>query len=316
MKQILSILRKPLLFLLLLIVPTLLFSCWDDDQLPVDDPTPTASISLTQDGLMHEFVFNGYEPLQAKPINVFYYIPLGGDMATMPILFIFPGESRDADTHLELFTSWAAQNKVMLFALSFPTTYYSSTTEYILGGMNTRQSAEGLLPRSQWNFNYVETLFDEIRLFTHSTRTTYDMWGHSAGAQYVHRYVTFMPNARVDRAVVCNSGWFTVADINKTFPYGLSPVEGVSASYQQILFARKMFVYVGSNDTSTEGLNTNPGSVEQGNNRKERGTYYYNRSQELAQQLGFQFNWRFGQVTGVAHEAGGMARGTMQLLVH
>ena len=292
----------------------LLVSCWEDDVLPEEDPVgPEATITLSQDGIMHHFIFNGYEPLKDKPVTVFYQIPKNGNMKTMPVLFIFPGESRDADTHLQLFSSWANSKGVMLFALQYSTDLYPTTTEYILGGMNTRQSSNGLLPREQWNFNFVESLFGEIVRFTQGSQTTYDMWGHSAGAQFVHRYVTFMPDAHIGKAVACNSGWYTMPDLAIEFPYGLQKVTGADSEMQQKSLSRKLYVYVGGADTSTAGLNDNEGSRAQGKNRNERGRYYYQQSQQIAKQLGFSFGWTFAEVPGVGHDPSGMAQGSRQV---
>ena len=262
---------------------------------------------------MHQFVYNGYEPLKDKSVTVFYQIPKNGNMKTMPILFVFPGESRDADTHLQLFSSWANSKGVMIFALQYSTELYPTTTEYILGGMNTRQSSSGLLPREQWNFNYVESLFQEIVRFTQGNQKTYDMWGHSAGAQFVHRYVTFMPDAHIGKAVACNSGWYTMPDLAIEFPYGLQKVTGADSEMQQKSLSRKLYVYVGGADTSTAGLNDNEGSRAQGKNRNERGRYYYQQSQQIAKQLGFSFGWTFAEVPGVGHDPSGMAQGSRQV---
>ena len=281
----------------------LLVSCWEDDVLPEEDPVgPEATITLSQDGIMHHFIFNGYEPLKDKPVTVFYQIPKNGNMKTMPVLFIFPGESRDADTHLQLFSSWANSKGVMLFALQYSTDLYPTTTEYILGGMNTRQSSNGLLPREQWNFNFVESLFGEIVCFTQGSQTTYDMWGHSAGAQFVHRYVTFMPDAHIGKAVACNSGWYTMPDLSVEFPYGLRKVSSADGELQKKALSRKLYVYVGGADTSTAGLNDNEG-----------GRYYYQQSQQLAKQLGYSFGWSFAEVPGVGHDPSGMAQGSRQV---
>lgn len=296
------------------LVLLLLVSCWEDDVLPEEDPVgPQSTISLSQDGIMHQFVYNGYEPLKDKSVTVFYQIPKNGNMKTMPILFVFPGESRDADTHLQLFSSWANSKGVMIFALQYSTELYPTTTEYILGGMNTRQSSSGLLPREQWNFNYVESLFQEIVRFTQGNQKTYDMWGHSAGAQFVHRYVTFMPDAHIGKAVACNSGWYTMPDLAIEFPYGLQKVTGADSEMQQKSLSRKLYVYVGGADTSTAGLNDNEGSRAQGKNRNERGRYYYQQSQQIAKQLGFSFGWTFAEVPGVGHDPSGMAQGSRQV---
>lgn len=294
-----------------------LVSCWEDDVLPEEDPVgPQSTITLTQDGIMHSFVFDGYEPLKDKPVTVYYQIPKNGNMKTMPILFIFPGESRDADAHLQLFSSWADTHGIMLFALQYGSDLYPTTTEYILGGMNTRQSSSGLLPREQWNFNYVETLFNGILQFTKGTQTTYDMWGHSAGAQFVHRYVTFMPDARIGKAVACNSGWYTMPDLTVAFPYGLREVSDADNQLQQKALSRKLYVYSGGADTSTIGLNDNEGSMAQGKNRNERAHYYYLQSQQIAKQLGYSFGWTFAEVPGVGHDPAGMAEGSRQVLEH
>lgn len=292
-------------------------SCWSDDEIlsPDDTTNPVADISLVQDGTVHALVYNGYEALASKPVSVSYYIPATGDPKTMPILFVFPGEDRNADAHVRLFTDWANANGVMLFGISFSTTYYSTTTEYILGGMNTRQSASGLLPQEQWNFNYVETLFQSIRQSLAGTQSTYDIWGHSAGAQYVHRFATFMPSAHLRKAVACNSGWYSMPDLTVDFPYGMNLVQEATVSMQQTALARHLYVCVGQNDTSTDGLNDNAGSVAQGQNRNERARYYFNNSQQLAQSKGYSFAWTFREVPSTAHDAAGMAAGTCDLLL-
>ena len=38
------------------------------------------------------------------------------------------------------------------------------------------------------------------------------MFGHSAGGQFVHRFVQFKPNSRVNYAISANAGWYTVPD--------------------------------------------------------------------------------------------------------
>ena len=100
--------------------------------------------------------------------------------------------------------------------LSSTETY--STAQYIEGGMFQGNT---LLDRSEWTFSLIKSVFDTVRKDTGSSRTKYDMWGHSAGAQFVHRYVTFMPDTRVDRAVSANAGWYTLPDVDVAYPYGL-----------------------------------------------------------------------------------------------
>lgn len=297
-----------------------LTSCWADDVLPSDEGTstePAAKLSLVQDNATHSLVYSGVKTLSSQPITVHYIIPSAGDITKMPILFIFPGESRDADVHLVYFSDWAKQNRVMVFALEYSTAYYPTTTEYILGGINKSQSNIGILTKDKWNFNYVESLFSDIVASTGSTQTLYDMWGHSAGAQYVHRFCTFVENAHVNRAIAANSGWYTIADAGKSFPYGYKEIADVDWNAQlPKVFARRMYVQLGGNDTSTAGLNSNEESVAQGANRLERGKYYFSTSQALAAAKGMAFNWTLSIVPGIGHDPENMAKAGMKLLTY
>lgn len=316
------------IIILLMTTSLLLTACWEDDVLPpVEQPdnegeqgdpvegTPT--ISLTQDNTVHAFTYNGIEALKAKPVKVHYIIPTAGDMKSMPILFVFPGEDRSAAGHLSLFTDWAKKQKVMVFAFEYATDYFPSTTEYILGGINTKQSAVGVMTKDQWNFQYVEAVFNEIRLFTQTTRSSYDMWGHSAGAQFVHRYCTFVEDAHIHRAIAANSGWYTLADADVSFPYGYKEITDVDWSTQlPRVFSRSFILQLGGNDTDSSGLNTNAGSVAQGATRLARGQYYFDTSKALAAKQKMPFNWTLQIVPDVGHDALGMAKAAQSVLVY
>lgn len=205
----------------------------------------------------------------------------------------------------------------MIFAFEFPVAYYPSTTEYILGGINKSQSNVGILAKDSWNFNYVEAIFDAVKLLTKSVQTSYDMWGHSAGGQFVHRFCTFMETTRVNRAVAANSGWYTLPDAKESFPYGYKEIADVRWDKQlPRLFARNFYVQLGGNDTSTSGLNNKEGSVAQGVSRLERGKFYYATSQSIAKSNGASFNWKLSIVPGVGHEPEKMAKAAMEILTY
>lgn len=294
-----------------------LTSCWEDDVMPVAGGEEGTDLSLVQDNAVHKFTYNELSALSDKPLTVHYIIPSAGDITQMPILFVFPGESCDADIHLGYFVDWAKRNRVMVFAFEYSTTYYPSTTEYILGGINKSQSSVGILSKDKWNFNYVDAVFNDIRLSTKSTQSSYDMWGHSAGAQYVHRFCTFVENSHVNRAIAANSGWYSVADESISFPYGYKEVTDVDWIAQlPKVFARRFYVQLGGNDTNTAGLNNNEGSMVQGTNRLERGKYYFSTSKSIANSKGLPFNWTQIIVPNVGHEPEKMAKAAMELLTY
>ena len=74
--------------------------------------------------------------------------------------------------------------------------------------------------------NSIDLLFDYINPVFNLNQKSYDIYGHSAGAQFVHRYLLFSDNPQVNKAVAANAGWYTFLD-GSNFPYGINnpPIE-------------------------------------------------------------------------------------------
>lgn len=291
--------------LLILAVWSLLaMSCFNDDK---PESSGETSGFLPGYGIV---TYTGYAPLADRPVRIHYYIPVDGDMKKMPVLFVFAGLERNADDYLAAWRAEASNRGFMVFAFEFPEKSYS-TSQYIEGGMFQGSS---LLDRSEWTFSIVEAVFDAIRRDTGSLRNTYDMWGHSAGAQFVHRYVTFMPDARIDRAVCANAGWYTLPDVNIAYPYGLKNTDAATPSRLASLFARKLIVHLGTADANRSGLNTSAGAERQGSNRYQRGRYYFAEATRICSKGNYSLNWDQYEVAGVAHEFARMAVAGAQIL--
>ena len=54
------------------------------------------------------------------------------------------------------------------------------------------------------------------------TQTFYNAWGHSGGAQFLHRFALFVPNSKLGVGVCSNAGWYTVPETGVDYPYGIS----------------------------------------------------------------------------------------------
>lgn len=267
--------------------------CLKDDS---PDPDPSATDKFAPgEGIVD---YTGYTPLASRPVRVHYYIPRDGDATSMPILFVLPGQERNAADYLAAWHNEAASRHIMVFALEFPADSYTSA-QYNEGGMF---DGGVLLDPEQWSFAVVESVFDAIRNDTGSSRTTYDMWGHSAGAQFVHRYATFMPQVRLRRAVSANAGWYTLPDADTAYPYGLKGTPFASQAHLSAIFARDLAVHLGTADTGRSGLNTSERAEAQGPNRYSRGLYYMACAEQQCEAAGVPFIWSKTEVEGVAHE--------------
>lgn len=136
----------------------------------------------------------------------------------------------------------------------------------------------------------------------------YDLFGHSAGGQILHRLALFRPQSRARRIVAANSGWYTVPTFEEQFPYGLG---GTGTTEEQLrkAFGAGLVVYLGAEDDEDEtrgSVRRTPGADRQGTHRLARGRYFFRKARETAEALGADFEWEIVIVPGVGHDYGAM----------
>ena len=250
--------------------------------------------------------YTNYEPLSNKPFNIYYYIPSTVNQTTAPILFIFPGTDRNADDYLETWITLADQNGVMVFAFEFSVNYYPMSTNYQTGFILDENG--NLNNEDVWTFSVIEPVFDFIKTNLVNNTNSYNMFGHSAGGQFVHRFVQFKPNSRVNYAVSANAGWYTVPDTSVDFPYGLKNA-GISNEDLQNSYLKNLEIHLGQNDNDPNdpALRKTPEANLQGLHRLSRGRYFINQSDSISQSLNFSSNWVKKELSNVGHEQQKMA---------
>ncbi len=128
------------------------------------------------------------------------------------------------------------------------------------------------------------------------------LYGHSAGAQFVHRLPMLVSEARYDAAVAANAGWYTMPTFHETFPYGLEGI-GVTPEALRGAFARRLIVMLGESDVEADDplLRNSSRARRQGRNRFERGHAFHAAALEQAQRLGVPLGWELITVPGAAH---------------
>ena len=171
------------------------------------------------------------------------------------------------------------------------------------------------VPREQWTFSFIEPIFDTVKAATGNTSERYFLFGHSAGSQFVHRFLYFEPEARVARAVAANAGWWTLPDPEIAFPYGLRG-SGVEESALKTMLQRPLTVLLGTADTdpADENLRKTPQAEAQGANRFVRGHTFFEAGKHRAEALHVPFGWQLATAPGIAHTDAGMAAFAAQLL--
>lgn len=259
-------------------------------------PARHASIAPATTG---SFVFDGYAPLRDRPLRVWYWAP--ADLADAKVLFVMHGQSRAAESYRDSWVDEARDAHALLVVPEFSDALYPGSDAYNLGNVATESP-------SRWSYSMLEPLFDYIRADTGTRSESYLLYGHSAGAQFVHRFLLLVPDNRVERAVVANAGWYTAPETEIDFPYGLrgSPVRPAALSHA---LAMRLTVLLGENDTDPNApdLRHTAAADRQGLDRFTRGLFFFAAGRSTAAALGAPFGWSLQTVPGVAHSNGGMA---------
>lgn len=253
------------------------------------------------------FTFTPSGPLSNQPVDVYYHIP-NGDITTMPIVFSFHGANRDANNYRDYWINMANANNFMVFAPEFSNAHYPGLGDnYLMANIfddGDNPSPSNFNNPDEWTFSVLDVIFDTIVADINGTQQHYNAWGHSGGAQFLHRFVLYMPNSKLDVAVCSNSGWYTVPENTVSFPYGIQNGQLPNTDLVSA-FSKKLIVHLGQddNDPNSPGLRHNAVvDNQQGLHRLERGQYFFNTSQAEAQNQSVTFNWEKHEVANVGHD--------------
>lgn len=192
------------------------------------------------------FTYTPTGALSSKTIRVFYRIP-DGDITKMPILFSFHGVNRNADDYRDYWISMANSNKFMVFAPEFSDADFSTGDAYNLANIfddGDNPSTSTFNSKDQWTFSVLDPLFEKIKTAVTGTQQNYNGWGHSAGAQFLQRFVMYLPNSKLDIAVCSNAGWYTVPEFSIDFPYGIKKGQ-LPTNDLKVAFSKKLIIHLG-----------------------------------------------------------------------
>lgn len=246
--------------------------------------------------------------IRRGPVTVDTYRPASAT-SNSPIWVVLPGARRPEHRNLayDYYDTWrplAERYGAILLVPEFPAEKWPGPWTYNMG--NVRSKRLQPKPWKQTAFYVVEKAFRLAAASLGSSRRTFSMFGHGAGAQFIQRYVLHSGCRMIDRAVAANAGWYMVPDGEFQFPFGLRRAP-ISAPRLRRAFNCDLVLLLGTADDNYARMRNDPGALAQGKTRYERGHFYFDRSRRIAGRLGARFNWRLKEVPGVGHESGRMA---------
>jgi len=224
------------------------------------------------------------------------------------LMIVLHGTDRNAAQYLAAWEPWASRNDRVILAPRFDRADWAG--DYLLGGvLDTLGAAR---PRSHWAFTAVTELYRYATARFGLGEHRFDMWGHSAGAQFVHRYLLFCPEAPVRAAIAANAGWYTLPDLSVEFPYGLRhPGLGFGAAEVAAWVRQPLVLMRGAADVARDAhLRRTPLAEAQGPNRFVRAAAMHRAGHAATRWC----RWRLVEVPGVGHDFVAMARAAQDLL--
>ena len=249
-------------------------------------------------------------------IPVHTYRPENVDpKTTKRVLFVMHGTLRNGAEYRDKWMALADQYNVLVVVPEF-------TRRDFPGGMYNRGNVCGEddktpVSADRWTFPIIERIFSFFKMATQNPVSEYYLYGHSAGGQFVHRLVEFLPDARIARAVAANAGYYTLPDkTEEAYPFSYTGTPNESQTIQKTIFAQPLTVLLGESDTDPNDPDLYHSSEvdKQGMTRYARGHYFYETAKRVAERDKRVLNWRLVTVPGVGHSNEKMAPAAARVL--
>lgn len=265
----------------------------------------SSSPELAATGEIRRFMFDDWAG-PAIPAWIYYSSTI--DRTNAPILVLMHGMKRAPDRYLGEWQSLADEHGLVIVAPEFSAQDFPKSAGYNLGNVFRKKSV-GLQDEAVWSFSAIEPLFDYVVAAIGGNQSGYAMFGHSAGAQFAHRFMYYKPTARAHLFLLANAGWYTLPDLSIEYPYGLRNA-AVNAENIRVALSRDVIILLGDqdNDPNHSSLRKTPEAMAQGPHRYARGFSFLEVGKNTAKELGAPFGWRLESVPGVAHSNSGMAK--------
>lgn len=253
------------------------------------------------------FTYGEAVAVQEKPIRVWYYSPTDRP-DTLPIVIMLHGAERNASGYLDQWIPVADLHQYVVVAPEFSKEDYTGAARYNNGNVWNEKKGQ-LNPTESWTYSTIEPLYEYVRERTQNGFPGYYLSGHSAGSQFVHRFLYLVPGNHAMRVAIANAGWYTFPDRKRDYPFGLNQVP-VSDETLKRLYGKEIFMVLGEADTVTTSANYNNGPEYdwQGSGRYQRGQSFYRASGQVAGSLNTPFRWKLITLPGVAHSNASTAK--------
>ena len=229
-------------------------------------------------------------------IPVFFTGPERVDKNTR-LVVVMHGRKRNAEEYRDQWKEAAKDLNLLVIVPEFSEKNFPQVWGFNYGNIKTANLEP--IPENLQAFSVIEPMAEKaIKKFKLESKN-WGIYGHGAGAHFVHRYVLHQPEASHTLAIAANLGWY-LSMTDQQWPFGLTN-SGIEAAQLKQAFSKYFLLMLGKADTSTK---PNSSYVKehwdkitlQGEHRLARGRNFFKSAVEKSKEVDQFFKWGMVEV--------------------
>ncbi len=229
-------------------------------------------------------------------IPVFFTGPERVDKNTR-LVVVMHGRKRNAEEYRDQWKEAAKDLNLLVIVPEFSEKNFPQVWGFNYGNIKTANLEP--IPENLQAFSVIEPMAEKaIKKFKLESKN-WGIYGHGAGAHFVHRYVLHQPEASHTLAIAANLGWY-LSMTDQQWPFGLTN-SGIEATQLKQAFSKYFLLMLGKADTSTKP--NSPYVKEhwdkitlQGEHRLARGRNFFKSAVEKSKEVDQFFKWGMVEV--------------------
>lgn len=229
-------------------------------------------------------------------LSVFVAKPSKINKATRLVVVVH-GRKRNAEEYRDQWIEAAKDLNLLVVVPEFSEKNFPEVWGFNYGNVITPESEP--IEKKLHAFSSISPLANEAIEKFKLKSNNWGIYGHGAGAHFVHRYVLHQPEANHTLAIAANLGWY-LSMTDQQWPFGLTN-SGIEDAQLKQAFSKYFLLMLGKADTSTKP--NSPYAKEhwdsislQGEHRLARGRNFFKSAVEKSKEVDQFFKWGMVEV--------------------
>ena len=227
-------------------------------------------------------------------LNIFYSAPKIVNQQTR-LVVVMHGRKRNGEEYRNQWIDKANELNLLVIVPEYPEKDFPGVFGFNYG--NTFD-ANGI-PTNRSLFNDIQSLVSDAMKKFKLTSSRWGIYGHGAGAHFVHRLVLHKPDLDYTLAIAANLGWYLTPHSNE-WPFGLKN-SGITDEDLKKAYNKYFLLLLGKSDLSTKPNTAYVASIfdkvsAQGKHRLERGRNFFKDTIKKARSMDVFLKWGMVEV--------------------